>query len=285
MGEFLDIKQADRVIGIYSRFPYRDAANCYDTRKICLVNIWVMEGNGQFVLSNYLFPNKVQKNLNNCPIRVSTTKNHPFVENTTVLTSSGTGKLVYDKGWDISLLNIIKEAMNISLHFLPPSTQKQGRFLKNGTFTGIIGDLTYSTCDIAVAGIPLIPPFTYIGDYTRVYYRSEYIWLVPCAKRIPGWRNIFRMFSSTLLLCVFMSIFLAVYVTYFLAKCNVFTSTPQVEGYSKMLKYSCDTVAVFLGTAVPSVPRSWTQRIFLLSWICYCLAVNTVIQSFLACEI
>lgn len=277
----LDIRRFGNVIGIYTWFPYRDNINCYNTRKLYLVDIWVMDRNGHFILNNSLFPNKIQNSLNNCPIVVSTTEYYPFVENPIHIKTTGSVKAVYNKGWDISLLNIIKEVTNVSLHFMPPSREKYGRLLMNGTFTGLIGDLAYSKCDIAVGGLPLMAPFTDRGDHTGIYSRSEFIWLVPCARRLLGWRNIFRFFSSTLWLCVLLSIFLASCIIYCLAKCTVSVRTPGIERYSSLSESSCNIFAVFLGTAVSSVPRTTTLRIFFLAWIGYCLAINTVIQSFL----
>jgi hypothetical protein len=279
--EILDIGQFDSVIGIYTWFPYGDHSNCYNTRKIYLVDIWVMNGGGHFILNNYMFPNKIKNSLNNCPFVVSTTKSHPFVEDPTYIKTAGSVKPVYKKGWDISLLNIIAQVMNVSVHFIPPSWEKIGRLLPNGTFTGMIGDLIYSKCDIAVAGMPLVLPFAVTGDYTGIYSASEYIWLVPCARFLLGWRNIFRMFSSTLWLCILLSLLLAAGTIHCLAKCTVYARSEFTEGYDNLSESFCNTLAVFLGTAVSSVPRTTTLRIFFLAWIAYCLAVNTVIQSFL----
>jgi hypothetical protein len=280
VGKNMDMEQFGKVIGVYTWFPYRDPKNCYDTRQVYGLDIWVMKGKGQFIQKNFLFPNKIKSNLNKCQIVVSTTENSPYVESPDYINSSGHLKNVYDKGWDIRLLNIIKKAMNISVRFLPPSVEKQGRLLKNGTFTGIIGDLAYSLADLALAGMPLIIPFPDRGDYTSIYSRSEYIWLVPCARRLVDWKNIFKIFSSTLWICVFLSLFIAAGVTYCLAKHKLFRWTSKIGRYDNLFSSSYNIWAVFLATAASPLPRISTLRIFFLAWICYCLAVNTVFQSF-----
>lgn len=273
--QLLQVRQSDSAIGVYTWFPYRDSSNCYNTRGVHLLDLWVMEGSGHFALNNCLFPNKIKNSLNNCPVVVSTTQRHPFVEGPDYINTDGSFETVYSRGWDISLLNIVKDAMNMSLRFLPPSGEALGRLLDNGTFVGVVGDLTYSKADIALSGLPLIAPFTDRGDPTAVYSRSEFIWLVPCARRLPGWRNVFRIFSSSVWLCIFLSLILAAGVMRFLAK-----ETRGVARYSDLSASSCNILAMFLGVGVSSVPRASSVRIFFLAWICHCMAVNTVIQSY-----
>jgi glutamate receptor delta-2 subunit len=278
--QLLQVRQPESAVGVYTWFPFRDPSNCYNTREVYLLDLWFMEGSGHFALNNYLFPKKIKNSLNSCPVVVSTTQRHPFVEGPDYINTGGSVQTVYSRGWDINLLNIVKDAMNMSLRFLPPSPEELGRSLDNGTFVGVVGDLTYSKADIALSGLPLIEPFTNNGDHTAVYSRSEFIWLVPCPRRILGWRNVFRIFSYSVWLCVFLSFILAAGVTRFLAKLSVFERTRGITRYSNLSETSCNILAMFLGAGVSSVPRASAVRIFFLAWICHCMAVNTVIQSY-----
>jgi glutamate receptor delta-2 subunit len=279
--QLLQTRQPDTAVGVYTWFPYRDRSNCHNTREVHLVDLWVMEGSGHFALNNYLFPNKIKNSLNNCPLVVSTTQRYPFVGDPDFYTNAdGSTEAVYSRGWDINLLNIVRDAMNVSLRFLPPSVEQLGRLLDNGTYVGVVGDLTYSKTDIALSGLPLVAPFTDRGDHTAVYSRSEFIWLVPCARRLLGWRNVFRMFSYSLWLCIFLSLILAAGVTCFLAKLSLCAGSRGIARYSNLSETSCNILAVFLGVGVSSIPRASAVRIFLLAWICHCMAVNTVIQSY-----
>ncbi|PNF33537.1 hypothetical protein B7P43_G17413 [Cryptotermes secundus] len=273
--EQLQVRRSDSAVGVYTWFPYRDSSNCYNTREVHLLDLWVMEGSGHFALNKCLFPNKIKNSLNNCPVVVSTTQRHPFVEGPDYINTDDSFETVYSRGWDINLLNIVKDAMNMSLRFLPPSVEALGRLLDNGTYLGVIGDLTYNKADIALSGLPLIAPFTDRGDHTAVYSRSEFIWLVPCARRLLGWSNVFRIFSYSVWLCVFLSLILAAGVMRFLAK-----GTQGVARCSDLSASSCNILAMSLGSGVSSVPRSSSVRIFFLAWICHCMAVNTVIQSY-----
>lgn len=276
-----DIRKSDNVIGIYTWFPYRDYRNCYNRKNPYLLDIWIMKGYGHLFLNNSLFPNKIKNSLNNCPIAVSTAKYHPFVGDPTYMITSGSIEVVYNKGWDMRLLGIIKDVMNVSVHFLPPPRDEQGRYLPNGSFSSIFNHLKHSKCDIAVAGLPLMMPLTDTGEHIGIYSRSEFVWLVPCARRLLGWRNIFRIFSSALWICVLLSLFLAACILHFLAKCTVSVTTAGIERRVDLSESSCNIFAAFLGTAVPSVPRTTTLRIFFFAWIGYSLAISTVVQSLL----
>jgi hypothetical protein len=185
--QLLQTRQSDTAVGVYTWFPYRDRSNCHNTSEVHLVDLWVMEGSGDFALNNYLFPNKIKNSLNNCPIVVSTTQRYPFVGDPDYhINADGSTETVYSRGWDINLLNIVKDAMNVSLRFLPPSVEKLGRLLDDGTYVGVVGDLTCIKTGIALSGLPLVAPFIDRGDHTAVYSRSEFIWLVPCARRLLG---------------------------------------------------------------------------------------------------
>jgi hypothetical protein len=197
----LQMRQSDSAVGVYTWFPYRDRSNCHNTREVHLVYLWVMKGSDHFTRNSCLFPNKIKNGLNNCPIVVSTTQRHPYVDGPDgYIKTDGSTETVYSKGWDISLLNILKDAMNVSLRFLPPSIEKLERLLNKGTFVGAFGDLTYSKADIALSGLPLVAPFTDRGDHIAIYSRSEFIWLVPCARRLVGWRNVFSFLEVVHLL-------------------------------------------------------------------------------------
>jgi hypothetical protein len=274
--QVLQVRQSESAFAVYTWFPFRDSTNCYNTRDVHLLDLWFMDGSDHFATSNSLFPNKIKNSLNKCPVVVSTTQRHPFVDDPEFININGSIETVYSRGWDIVLLNIVRDAMNVSLRFLPPSAEELGRLFDNGTYVGVVGDLTYSKADIALSGLPLIAPFTDRGDHTTVYSRSEFIWLVPCARPLLGWRNVFRIFSYFVWLCVFLSLILAAGITRFLAKWSLFEGT---RGVARS-ETSCNILAVFLGAGMSSVPRASAVRIFFLAWICHCMAVNTVIQSY-----
>jgi hypothetical protein len=278
--QLLRLRRSDSAFGVYTWFPYRDRSNCYNSTEVHLLDLWLMEGSGHFALNNFLFPNKIKNGLNNCPVVVSTTQRHPFVERAYYTNTEGSVETVYRTGWDIGLLNILKDAMNMSVRFLAPTANGIGTWLDNGTYLGVIGDLTCNRADIALAGLPLIAPFVDRADHSVVYSRSKFIWLVPCARRLLGWGNVFRMFSYALWLCVFLSLFVAAGFSCLLAKCSACGTTRRSAGYNNLSEALCNIVAVFLGLGVSSVPRTSALRVFFLAWICHCMAVNTVVQSY-----
>jgi hypothetical protein len=277
--QLLRLRKSDSAFGVYTWFPYRDRSSCYNTTEVHLLDLWVMEERGHFALNNFLFPNKIRNSLSNCPVVVSTTERHPFVERAGYTNTEGSVETVYSRGWDIGLLNILKTAMNVSVRFLAPSADGLGRKLDNGTYLGVIGDVTCNRADIALAGLPLIAAFVDGAAHSVVYSRSEFIWLVPCARRLLGWKNVFRMFSYALWLCVFLSLFAAAGFSCLLAKCSACGTTRRSAGYNNLSEASCNILAVFLGLGVSSVPRTSALRVFFLAWICHCMAVNTVFQS------
>jgi hypothetical protein len=283
--KFTQISTSIRMFELYTWFPYKSPHQCSNVQDVFLVDKWIMEGEGHFIMNTNLFPNKIKNNLHRCPIIATTFPLQLATGNAKqIITGESTNiKVTYSEGWETEFLQVVAEGLNSSLDYLlpPPNNEKWGTF-ENGTLTGLIGDLVYNRADIGFAAWPLHPSILMAVDPTVSYFRDGWAWWVSCAKKVPRWKSILMIFSTGTWTAGLFSVTLALFSMVFLAK-SVHRGRILQEWriYRSFLScFSC-VWAVLLAVSVPELPRTASLRTFFISWVCYCFAVNTVFQAFL----
>jgi hypothetical protein len=260
---------------LYAWFPYRDPNQCSRIDKAVLLDIWLMKGEGMFYRNYSLFPKKIYSNLHGCKLRVSTIPTTFSVRTMAENIWSNTN-VTYEDGWEIRLINVITETMNMKMTFLPPTPNF--RQIKNefGNFTGYTAHLLFDQADIAFGAIVRSKNSPTVMDVTRGYQQSKWEWYVPCPLKYPRWKSIFRMFSASLWLTIFLSTLLANFTIVFLAKFE----NVENESFKSFINAITDVWAVIIGVSVSVLPRTTPLRLFFFSWICYSLAIGTVFQAY-----
>jgi hypothetical protein len=235
-----------------------------------------MRGEGRFFTNSFLFPKKINSNLHGCELRVSTTPTTFAVKSRRENFGSNTN-ITYEEGWEIRLIYVITETMNMKITFLPPAKNFRQTQDKFGNFTGYTADLIFDKADIAFGAIVRSSYSTSLMDASISYQQSKWDWYVPCPVKFPRWKSIFRVFSASLWLTLFLSTLLANFMIVFLAK---FRNT-EYKSFKRFVNAITDVWAVIIGISVSVMPRTTPVRLFFFSWICYSLAINTVFQAYL----
>jgi hypothetical protein len=263
------------VLGLYTWFPYRSSNQCTTVDKAVLLDMWLMRGGGRFFRNYFLFPKKINSNLHGCELRVSTTPTTFAVKGVTQ--NYGNTNIIYEDGWEIRLINVITETMNIKKKFLPPARNFREMQEKSGNFTGYMAHLIFDKADIAFGALVKSENSTYLMDVTISYQQSKWEWYVPCPVKFARWKSIFRVFSASLWLTIFLSTLLANFTIVFLAKFRI----TERKSFKRFVNAITDVWAVIIGISVSVMPRTTPVRLFFFSWICYSLAINTVFQAYL----
>lgn len=266
---------------IYTWFPHHDQVRCWAFRDVILFDTWLMEGHGRFRNNIDLFPNKITRNLQKCPITAGTFPIDFAVGPYRYLdkndsTTSESPYVTYDSGTEIRFIKLVAERLNLNLKFLPPppNNEKWGNITEDGRITGLLGQIVLGKADIGFGAWPLHPKLIMIMDSTKTYYRDDWLWWVPCAKKLPQWKSITMVFLPETWIVLFVSIISAIVVISGLVTCE------PIE--YRVYRNCASTVwATFLGVSTPYLPRRTPTRIFLISWIWYCVAVNVIFQAFL----
>ena len=281
-GTFSNIRGQN--LEIHTWFPHHDQRRCSAFNDVIPFDIWLMEGNGRFKNNRDLFPDKITHNLHKCPITAGTFPVDFVVGPYTYLdmndsTTSESPYVTYDSGIEIRFIKLVAERLNVTLKFLPPppNNEKWGNITKDGRITGVLEKVVLGKADIGFGAWPLHPKLIMVMDATKTYYRDDWLWWVPCAKKVPRWKSIIMVFLPETWITLFISITSAVVVI-----CGLVICQPMERAvYQNYTNCASSVWATFLGVATPYMPRRTPTRMFLISWIWYCLAINIIFQTFL----
>ena len=281
-----DARDTIPVLDVYTWFPYQPPGRCADVKDAVLLDRWVVDrkGSGRFLYNTSLFPEKVPKNLEGCPIIASVFELPPAVMSTTDTKQDST-HTVFDEGIEIRLLQEFGTKANMSIKYTDHmSNESWGVPVGNGSWTGTSGQLVRGEVDVAM------DLFFYRCDKIKEtecltpHLIDKVRWYVPCAAPYPGWMSIIRVFMPSLWVC-----FLASYVVFAVVLCQMvktsnrmFLQRTENQAYTSLVKCLMNVWAVILGQATPdSPPQQPVIRVVFLIWILYCFAISTVYQTFL----
>nr|CAD7413712.1 unnamed protein product [Timema cristinae] len=269
-----------KFIGIYSWFPYKEKGKCArNVENVKLLDLCSKTNYGYFLSNSDPSRFELPKTLHNCPLMITAFEYDPYVlsqQND----SSTTYGVNFDDGLEIRLLRFIADFLKFQIVFQKPPTNsiRWGRVLPNGTMTGLIADISYKKSDIVFTACELVSMKTKMNfESTHHYFRESLIWLVPCARPIPRWRSLSRIFSPMLWLMVFLSFFLGSSFFWIFSK----LSKPSSANLLSVGKSFEITWATILEVTANNELYSAAFRIFFLHWLFYCLIVNSVYRSFL----
>jgi hypothetical protein len=118
---FIDESTGKELV-VYTWLPYRSSDRCTEVNDITLLDSWVISAQGHFTKNTDLFPGKISKSLNGCPMKAIvrddgwyfTTQyiNHTYPNGTVV---------IYITGLEIQLLMLVLQQMNMSFVHVPDS--------------------------------------------------------------------------------------------------------------------------------------------------------------------
>jgi Ligand-gated ion channel. len=274
-------------LDIYTWFPYHPPGHCSDVRDAVLLDHWVSGENmsGKFVYNVSLFPPKIPLDFYGCQLRVSTFEYMPFVGRKKN-TKGDPKKVIFDEGLEVRLLKHIGEKKNLSIKFLdlPADGGKWGVKLRNGTWTGVTGEIIRSYSDIATGNWWYRCHLVEEAECLTPHSVDEVRWYVPCAKPYPRWMSITRVFKLSLWLG-FLSAYVIVAISmWFIVRARNSISTEPIENqaYTSVDKCLLNFWAIILEeSASNNPPHVAVIRLVFFMWVLYCWAINTVYQTYM----
>jgi len=281
-----NITDTIHVLDVFTWFPYHPPGRCANVRDAVVLDRWVVDkkGSGRFFYNTSLFPQKVPKDLQGCPIIASVFELEPAVMGKEDITEGST-HIVFNEGIEIQLLQELGTNTNMSVVYTePPNGEFWGNPLENGTWTGASGQLAQGSVDVAmdlyfyrcdiIKEIECLTP--YMIDKVR--------WYVPCAAPYPRWMSLIRVFTQSLWLGFLVSYFIFAVVMWQMVKiCDAMSTQPTGnQAYISLMKCLLNFWAVILGeSASNNPPRILVIRVVFLIWVLHCMALNTVYQTYL----
>jgi len=264
-------------LGVYTWFPYQSSDRCTEVNDITLLDSWVISAQGHFTKNTDLFPRKIGKNLNGCPMEAVVRNCHWNFTTNYVNYSDSKGNVgTYIEGMEYDLLMIVLKQMNMTFHLVPTPKdfEKEDGISIINLLIGMIKKQIY----IALGNTGTFFLHASHFDSTNSYYNIRFRWYVPCSLKYPRWSSIFRILSVELWLVLIISIVIAAISTTLVGR---YSCTSEWQGYKTLSSSLTNVYAIILGVSVSTMPRTPSLRSLFLAWVCFSLAFITVFQAFL----
>ena len=264
------------VLGLYTWFPYRSPNRCSRVEDVVLLDKWVTEGKGVLVQNSNLFPQKIGKTFNGCPLRGVAKSFRNMVIYDPSIPDTGSSTPVIKDGWEVRLFRIIAGSLKMTPTYVRPPNS-----LGESYSNDIVQILALDEADIAFGGLENWIRLDWVTelDTTRSYFTRRIRWYVPCAFKYPRWSSIYRIFSAQLWVCLIISLAVTSSTVSLIAKYGrTYSKSPD---YWSMTKSLTCVWAVIVGVTAPALPHKASVRAMFFAWLFFSLAVDTLFQSFL----
>jgi hypothetical protein len=233
-------------IHFYTWFPYQPGKHCDSVTEVTLLK----KQNDKRTANGELFQDKVPKNFQGCPLRIFNTR----------------------RSDDIAPIDGILRNFNFTLvkkngqnSFAPIHEQIRSALLR----------VMFGEADILYGGIPLILDIASVVDVTVPFFETKLAWYVPCGEPYSRIQRVSQIFATHLWLALCAAMFLVGVAIWCLANRSL-----EVRAYTNISSVLYNIWAVVLGVSVTALPRTLSLRTIMFPWICYCLAISSVFQTF-----
>lgn len=256
-------------IKLLTFMPFKRTA-CGDTNSVNHGNFF----RGNFSMKDEkIFPDKL-RNMFKCEVRLVTFNRCPAA---CVEMKGGTPTV---KGFDISIIKVIQDAMNFKLKTtILIGSEQWGNVYANGTMTGAIQHIWSNESDIAVGNFVLRSSRTSLMDPSVVYFSFPVIMAIPPGERLTAYEKLLRPFELYVWIAVLVTVATAVLVILvFDLKLKKFRAF--VWGSNIRVPIMHMLVAIFGGSS-QKLPRRNFARYLLMMFLLFCLVQRSVYQGLL----
>jgi hypothetical protein len=261
---------------VYTWFPYQSSDRCTEVDDITLLDSWVASAQGHFTKNTDLFPSKISNSFNGCPMKAFVEDSGSMFTTLLFYQNDSNGNVVrHIDGLEMQLLQIILQQMNMT--FVHVATVN-GVEMEKITVTNLLRAM-YSKEVYIFLGSTLKHEISLsFFDSSNTYCVISIRWYVPCSVKYPRWSSVYRILSVKLWLVLIISIVIAAISTTLVAR---YSCTSEWQVYKSLTSSLTNLWAVFLSVSVSTMPRVPSVRSLFFAWVCFSLAFNTVIQTFL----
>ena len=263
-------------LGVYTWFPYQSSDRCTEVNDITLLDNWVVSEQGYFTKNTDLFPRKISKSFNGCPMKAVVRNGYANFTTIYVTHTYSNGTVVsHIEGLEMDLLRVVLQQMNMTFVHVPTPKDFEivHNLVKNLTMTMISKNAFIALGDVGRRFL-----FPSMFDFSNTYKFISIHWYVPCSVKYPRWSSIFRILSVELWVTLIISIVIAAISTTIVGR---YSCTSEWQGYKTLTSSLTNFCAVILGVSVPTIPRAPSLRLLFPAWVCFSLAFSIVFQAFL----
>jgi hypothetical protein len=274
------VRNVDTHVDLFSWFPFQSPSHCTRVTDVVLMDQWV---NGAFVKNSNLFPKKITRNLNQCPMVASTIGWGDLVIPSGEADSGNPDpRKAYEDGLEVILYKTVAEAFNMSTAFIEPLPSYGNVWgdynHADNTYTGVIGDAKFGRSNVSFCGLAKNFFFETHIDSTHSYLESGFNWYVQCARPRPRWQVFVRTFALSVWAVLILTFFSVVIVTWSIARFP--NERRECADYRSFVGTFQALLAVLLNVGVNRMPLTLRLRGFFCVWVWSSFALTTVFQTY-----
>lgn len=255
-----------REIQVQTFMPFHEG-KCFDTSPVNVKKFKDGNFNGSLTI---LFPEKLH-NLNNCPLRVSTSStSEPFIF--AFFHENGSAHL---SGRDIDLVTSLSKALNFKINFTYYGPE--GYFYENGSAKGTLQQLLTGNADLAVADLWLKPNRLPHFSNTESYIAEHLVFLISSGDEYRSFEKFILPLNAETWFMVIACFVIAMIIIFVInlqsRRCKTFV-------FGSGVRYPYLNVLIgFVGGSQKPVPKTNFARFLLTSFLLYSLVMRTVYQG------
>jgi len=263
---------------LHTWYPYENSERCNPAEGTVPVKVFTVRHKSDIRRSD-IFRGYDDKDFKGCPFKVYVTTMYPLVYPPKQVRYNGSyTQTVYEEGMEIEMLKIIGNSLNMSLDI----TESQGVIFLVSVGNTVKLEGFKGHPFIFVRSLPgLFPTYENFNEYTRSYLTVRLVWYTPCAVKWERWSRFFNIFSVEMWICLALSLVLAVITVTCISNYSHKLHLHQSNSYSNIFIATTNIIAVSLSVSVSTQPRSAPLRLFFFCWVCYSVAISTVLQAYL----
>lgn len=218
-------------------------------------------------LTNFsnLFDEKLH-DLKKCPVKVHAPLWAPFVY-------LKDGEI---RGRDYDVIKALSDVLNFTLNFtVLTEIASWGVMFDNGSATGAMNNLLDHKADIIVGDYYLRPIRKKFMDASNEYYKAEIVFVIPPGRNLVSFEKLLQPFNRTvwvLFITSLISAFLCIYLIN--RRVNEAFGRRTIDLMFRIL-------SIAFAVSLPRQPRNSFVRLFLMTFIMFCLVKQAVYQGLL----
>jgi hypothetical protein len=269
-GPEINSQSSQCVVEFYTWFPY-EFGKCGQVENVILLDKWIL---GENKNSNpELFPEKVPRNLHQCPIKIYTNEFKPHIMPVCNMEAHGNSTCIL-RGTETEYIYLVGKGMNVNLSFLKlPQKDVAGKYFEGVQF------VLDGKADVFMGVCPLHYLFNGFLDPTVPYIHTAMKWYVPCAGQLPRIGNILDVFDKFVWFATIIISLVTSLLFWAAANLSSYSAIKESNTYKLLRNNFYNVWSILLGQSVPKLPTTSQLRCTFFLFACFCFAMNTVFQT------
>lgn len=258
---------------LYSWYPFNNGS-CGGNKQILLFDICKY---GKFERNYNLYPIKIPKYFNGCPIISKAIIWSPYIMPPEDGIIKNDKEVNVNKGFELIMMRTFAKVLNITLKIYSyEKPQNWGMATANGNMTGMIKDIYEKKLEIGFGNYGATEGRRMFAENSASFIYDSVSFCVPKAEQLPRWRNLLIPFKITTWISMLVAFSI---VSLFVWKFCNFAPREDVRIYFSIQNTFQMMFSMFLGFSVSRTPRKSATRMIICVWLVFAFHFVTAYQA------